>query len=1813
MVRDQQSILNEAFGHVPGLRDITVLPELLSAAPLPNFESLGLLLEAVDRLSRVSFPGLRGADDDWPPMPLLRAARELIRQSPARPRFYQSAKPAYITGFALNYGTYTALLDPSRTGAQGPERLRALLLKGAWTWRRGGHQESLNVLAEALRGLARKTADHGLVKVLVAPAAFAPSARDLALTVPTISRDIHEGLSRHWAARFVPLLTRISLEPCTDAPADPDPIPVPPHAGKVAPSPPPTVPGKPRRRVIQTHPTVRHRIVQIGSTREPRERGEPGGETRGAGVMVSVPQRGTGITSARVALFRATQNVWSNNSLLLTGHIRSLTLIEARAVGRRIVVCMSDALDKGDQGRARRWARVGLSLVTGRTVAVLKSLLKRSAPSVMDRDSTQWDYLAAHGIIRFPLSKLEDSFVPSAKQQHFFEKTLDTLFLPLPPAFATQLRRLTTRDGDFTAKSGWIRDLKAGCQELSTELGYHITPGRLRNTLSCCLQEERGDNVAAKLITGDSFGSSQPPLYYRAPLERDLQQLYAKVTAELVGGEAADPFHGPSVRVGAKSLLTDKAMRRLGKGLGTAVHAGYAKQCEPEFVALVHNALVDHVAGMILMTAGHRPADALFALTRGDFDTHGNGGLFGDKVFDLAHRCRFSATSNLLSKQIANYAAHLRALRSLHPDALSSQVAGCLAGDRPLLFRLTSSLQVVSLTLAAWSKTLPPTWSILPKNLGRTLISTLGPELGARAEATATTLGHLESVGYPFGDDGPTEPILLAAHLAPVLDSIARRSGWVVRTGVSANVDEDCWDEWGPLDDWSAAIRKSEDEARHMMREARKQQRAEMRSFRLEAEEHVLDLLSGCAPVLAAQLRADVKRLPAGTQLEILTSDQTMRIAEALGHLAQGDDARLVASHSALARLLKRAWTRWKWAGHLPAPVRVLHRPETSPFFSGMMKARHHIEALRAHFVEIKPAPPSDSRIALRTWDFARAALAATLFGFVADPEQVHGLLTHRASAVRSVAFPDLLLIQWGDAPCKVVGLRGLAAVAMGALAKRHRDGQAPSVEEFNAALHQMLPARSLRSRTDALRDLCATVGVTNRIELSGAARLALDVRGGSVSASINEQVSFIDGDPVGPLSPSCLLAKKGVAPSTSSEARESAPRRKSPRGYAMRQYKALLKVFPSKDHVVTLPRTGKEITPANIERSRLLVVRELKAWSKDPTTNNIVAALARWARKMLVVGTLDERNPAFSTVSTYLTTVGGDLAALGEGMRLADLDERELSRLFQEVVEIKPERRRSVTAREILHFHASVAVAFGLVEIEVDEFAEHLRHLPQAVDAEIIRVQEREAAIDLLAQAAEFGPTGDGQVLALESSDRRTLRQATVLGGLVGAAGARIGEPMGLRLRDVVTSQDSVVVSFFANRFRRLKTDAARRVVNLSHRMPAAGKHRISAWVRAEGDRLIASKRTGAFLFQSISHAKRIYDRGRIRDLFAMALATATGRKKERVHRVRHTGGTEGLLYAFLPAADQAGLPWLNPPSEYRATFDAVIFPRAIHAQTVVIGHARPRTTIRTYFHLPWASRARADAWIREHFDRRSVAVALGSTISNADRISQRSKPTLPRTAWLDHVLSARVPVRISTPVETSPPDPILQTPLSTREIGRLLGWTEGSVEPALAALAVGATQDQLSAIREHERLYALQMKRDFISKGSSELKARQRIRRFERAAHLYKLWDIADEEPESSMHRRELTEVVDALFSWARRHKRDRIVIPVKNAAQLRRLLIAVGHPMESIQVEALDELALAMVRVLRVGKTERFHGRELRRLLGVIWIRDRVLRPA
>jgi len=149
-----------------------------------------------------------------------------------------------------------------------------------------------------------------------------------------------------------------------------------------------------------------------------------------------------------------------------------------------------------------------------------------------------------------------------------------------------------------------------------------------------------------------------------------------------------------------------------------------------------------------------------------------------------------------------------------------------------------------------------------------------------------------------------------------------------------------------------------------------------------------------------------------------------------------------------------------------------------------------------------------------------------------------------------------------------------------------------------------------------------------------------------------------------------------------------------------------------------------------------------------------------------------------------------------------------------------------------------------------------------------------------------------------------------------------------------------------------------------------------------------------------------------------------------------------------------------------------------------------------------------------------------------------------------------------------------------------------------------LGVTQGQMDLLNQAVAEYSSQIGRDFHSRG----KGREVSRRMSAGQHLYTLWHL--ERDGDADKARFLSEIARALYSVSRPTDKDTLVLPTREADLLKQLLIDCGHYGGLIEVnEHPKKTALRVMRIRRSNSSHSYAGLELKRILGVIWVRDRL----
>lgn len=1638
-----------------------LLRGLLDTFPIPSPRHLALLLESILRITD-GVPWFVPAAPSADFRSLAAAASAEVKR--AYDRIDRLSGASSLTG---GYLLSRAVVGRESAPARGPEALRAALLLCGLKWHTEGkpRRSALEDLGAAIRAITEQERQGDSVSPVtqhLPDLGAAQTLDDFLQAADALMTCGIERLENAWARHFKPTLQEIlaAIPPAETEPTHPEPG--------------PDVATGEDEDDDALGATIRVVLAGGGPAPATLEPGEPLDEGASTTFLAPLPRSDGGKDARNVANYLARQAIWGSNYLLLTNHSDVLPLAEFR----RVVQTVLDELAQPELTQELRRGLLGLLLqaLTGRTPRTLPSI-QTQAPGLERRRGACGLSLSGEFMeldVFWRLRPADDQsrtgfFEPKPELLACFEPVATHFRLPLPPQVVAALKKNSQvvdelRDLDVARLESLLR---RALRHVAERAGFPIVLGQVRRSFSVHFYEATRDVALTQLVSADTLGQAEASLHYYAPRKADIANAYWGFLERLLEIHLPLPTaFNDAQRVGAASLLAGVHARRMAKTSGGLLNRGIGRLIEQGAWQEVHAAMVRHMASMFLVVAGHRPVDALFALRLSDIHLGRAGGmaLFRDKVHDPAHNPRFAALAPCLVSQIWAYLGHLKGLAELQP-AFAAHVDRVMAGREPLLFGISDQVSVVPLNISDWRKSLPEEWQGLPLNWGRTWLRTRGVEGGLPPELAALQLGHLESVGYPFSNASPSVPQTAMSLIAPHLEVMARDLGWRVRAGIPTQAPRVKL-SLPPLLHWKPVIVRHEAESREQVREWRQWQMARIAEVRERAEEDVLSH----SLIMQRGIAGAYSDPHYPGRVEPLELNEAEALRDVLYEDAGDDMALGIARSRALRHVLRRVNKRLGIAGKDPGVIGAFRRPVDNAFIPGMMTAVRQVEALRQHAASLGGGSPGDWKDFDRAC--ARVAYVLAVFGYMDQPDQILGVMRHREAYAGPASLPDTILVPWGEQPGDVVALRNLAAVAVARLAKRYPGQPVPDRNTLGAALREFLPEWALqeaaRGAHDPLALLCECVGVANRFELSPAARFALDPAHGSVCASINEQLAFIDGDPVGSIVRDEPESEEEEGASSSALVRDSGT------GSARTQYRALCAVLPSMGHTLQLPSTGVEVPASQLFASgtRQKVIAEVDALLAERRPEKllrpVVRLLALWVRQMLVEGTPSEPKPADKTVHTYLTRIGGTLVELIGNSSLLSFDEVDLEEMYLAAIRAG-QSNQGQAASAILEFHRCCQRHADMPDVDFVEVRSYLRASLRVVDAQMILPQER---IAILEQAWAVSKSGTSSSL----EEARIQRQAAAALPLFAWGGARRSEVLGLRQRDVWRTDSHVAIRVRRNRSRRLKTRAARRTLRFDGARNA-GINQSARWMQMDGERAPDWSRSAAYIFSPENSPSSAEGRHKIARACLGAISTVTRRRRERIHRFRHLVATERVLPLFLSGLDGK---WMHArlPHTEGSVAQHIVMPRDLMERIVGIGHVDWRTTFRCYLHLQWLLRSLQDQAIAEaHMGRRELAFASGVTTNAIDRVAQAARnDTNLASAWIDHVRRTRIVPAGGGARET--PGSVGGRPWSAKELDHLFKRAD-RMGLEKAAAVMGANAGDVEAIRRNLRIVELRMGR--------------------------------------------------------------------------------------------------------------------------------------
>lgn len=433
----------------------------------------------------------------------------------------------------------------------------------------------------------------------------------------------------------------------------------------------------------------------------------------------------------------------------------------------------------------------------------------------------------------------------------------------------------------------------------------------------------------------------------------------------------------------------------------------------------------------------------------------------------------------------------------------------------------------------------------------------------------------------------------------------------------------------------------------------------------------------------------------------------------------------------------------------------------------------------------------------------------------------------------------------------------------------------------------------------------------------------------------------------------------------------------------------------------------------------------------------------------------------------------------------------------------------------------------------------------------------------------------------------------------------------MGLQFRDVSVRDDRLRVRIRPNHSRRLKTQRARRVIEMPLVPAPAHGLSITDWVAIERQRLRYRHKETAFIFTSDDAPFDATSRKEISADCVDVCREVTGRSNARLHLLRHLVAMEHTTPVFLTASDRDALAAVVGLAEVPTQQGDLALPRDLLGQVVGIGHVDPDTTLRSYHHVLVLLRSRTDAWLAGRYVKRSILSPLLGVTPHALDWALKQRPGREKAlAWLDVALPPReVPqanasagVRADHTGSAAWSGDILDGKWTARSLDGLLKDVArvGSLEPALQVR--GEDGAQAAALRL--RILAVEAR---LGRRLLEEQGRARetgvpsriIRHVKEAREMEALLDWYDKD---HMGRRTLLGgLADELWEFLQPLHADRIHLPERSMAHLHNLLLDLG--VEPSRISYLpDASGLLVMRVLCREQTDK-QARSAERYLGIL----------
>ena len=397
--------------------------------------------------------------------------------------------------------------------------------------------------------------------------------------------------------------------------------------------------------------------------------------------------------------------------------------------------------------------------------------------------------------------------------------------------------------------------------------------------------------------------------------------------------------------------------------------------------------------------------------------------------------------------------------------------------------------------------------------------------------------------------------------------------------------------------------------------------------------------------------------------------------------------------------------------------------------------------------------------------------------------------------------------------------------------------------------------------------------------------------------------------------------------------------------------------------------------------RRELVTALSKHVKSNKQTVSSAIWALGYWVVHLTKIPRKKDTPYAISTVVRYLSALSRRFTEMGSDFNLVVADSEEITDFYDEVLEIDRDLDLRYVVERLEAFHQYMQSAFKIEDADWDEL-DCGTAVPHGSPG-TLGLEQYVNALELLAPDPE-------------SANHEQLAGAFLL-LLTFRFGLRAADSKGLKFEDFWLHERTIVCHVQSNDLRKLKRPASRRVVPLIEELSEFEWSIVHQYLEQVG---LCRPDKGSFALFAINSQRQRFDMHALSARINQVLKRVCGDPNISLYKARHAFANRIAQALLGPdvgfAAPTNGATRGNFSAHVAKLLLGTTGPtrRAAWALARLMGHARPRTSFKSYVHLVpnWA-----DSWSEPEIsalDQRHQFKALAHAVTLNMMSSQAWQP---------------------------------------------------------------------------------------------------------------------------------------------------------------------------------------------------------------------------